>query len=659
MKKDRKKRLRRIAEKKADRQNKRNADRIQGILSITQSGFGFVRPLPQKNAVPTEDIFIPARYINGAIEGDLVETASVPPRDPSDAKGPVGRIVAVIERKKDSFVAELLPGNRLRPINRRLPEDIFLHGARKGAKKGDWVKVQLDEDCSGIDLSGTISKVIGKAGAIAADLDAIMAEFAISAPYTEAENDAAMQLPPREILRIDRTDLDAITIDPADAKDFDDALSIQKGPRPGTIVIGVHISDVAAYIQPQTTFDRAAAKRGFSCYLPGRTLPMLPPGLSAKISLQQGAVSLAHTVFLTVDRKTGKVLETFREHSFIKVAHRLDYDTVQTFCNSGTAPGNWPPALKETLTLLIDITRKMRQYRFESESFIELPMPEIRVLCEEAANRIDGLSRKMSGEAEQLVEECMLAANSAVGREMVEKGIAGIFRIHQVPETENLEEFSAMVEEITGRWPGDLSNRNICNDFIGSLPDDPRKPVILSLLLRAMSRAVYSATPEIHFALGKTRYCHFTSPIRRCPDLVVHQQLWNFDRNVRIRDKKTLENLAAAFSNLEKANDDAFFAASDRLKLRYLEQQLDAGAYNMYEGVVARVLQSGLQADISELGLYGFIPREQLPGEFRKSGNIMQQIHGKKTYKPGDYIYLRLARIDYAQGSAVFVPAGR
>ena len=659
MKKDKKKRLRRLAEKKNQRRDSRAKIMIEGILSMTQSGFGFVKiDIPEEmNIEETQDIFIPPQYVNGAIEGDRVRVELLPPSGDPD-KGPAGRIKEIIERTKSEFVAELLPGNRLRPLNGKLPEDIFLHGTRKGAKKGDWVKVRLDDESDG-EFHASVSKVIGKSGVISADLDAIMTEFNLEPPYSEGDNAAALAVIPREIQRVDRTNLAAVTIDPVDAKDFDDAFTIMPGKDDSTVVIGVHISDVAAYIAPKTHFDKAAGKRSFSCYLPGRTLPMLPPGLTAKISLQAGKDSLAHTVFLTVDRSSGQILETKREHSLIHVTERLDYDTVQTFCDTGKAPDNWSPRLKKDIADLIAVTRKMRAFRFEQESFIELPIPEIRVMCEEAANRIDGLSKKMSRESENLVEECMLAANSAIGNELVEKGIAGLFRVHPFPEAEKVEEFSDIIADSFGFYPGDITNRKICNKFVENLPDNPVKPVILSLLLRTMARASYASKAEVHFALGKFRYAHFTSPIRRYPDLLVHQQLWNFDKKVRTRDKKTLELWAKYCSEQEEQNDNAYYAASDRLKLRYLEQLLDSGADTMFEGVIAKVVTNGLLVDIGELGLYGFVPRELLYGDFRKNGHFLTQERGKGSYKTGDFIYVRLARVDFARGSAVFVPAGR
>ena len=194
MKKERKKRLRRLSEKRSRRKDARSLLTAEGIISMNPAGFGFVKQDPELD-VP--DIFIPAQFVNGAIDGDLVRVEILPPRGEMD-KGPAGRVREILERSQTEFTAELLYGNRLRPLNPRLPEDIFIHGAKKGAKKGDWVKVRLDDQYDD-NFFASVIKVIGKSGIIASDLDAIMAEFGLEAPYSEEENQAALAVTPREI----------------------------------------------------------------------------------------------------------------------------------------------------------------------------------------------------------------------------------------------------------------------------------------------------------------------------------------------------------------------------------------------------------------------------------------------------------------------------
>jgi ribonuclease R len=254
----------------------------------------------------------------------------------------------------------------------------------------------------------------------------------------------------------------------------------------------------------------------------------------------------------------------------------------------------------------------------------------------------------------------MLAANSAVGDELIERGIAGIFRVHPEPDPEKLAEFIENVAAHFGLAPGNLSNRSECRRFIESLPDDPRRPVILSMFLRSLPRAYYLEKSELHFGLGKHNYCHFTSPIRRYPDLAVHQQLWNSDLKQRIKSAAHLAEIAAECSAREENNDDAYFAATDRLKLRYLAEKLETSGENFYEGVIARVNNNGLLADIPEIGIYGFIPRENLGANFRRRPDgRFRSDRGHIEYKPGDYVYLKLSQIDPVRGAAEFKPVSR
>ncbi len=659
MKREKKKRLRRIVERARRREEERSVY-VTGVLTMNPSGFGFVAlPEPANGEKRSEDVFIPPQFVRDAMSGDEVKVKILPPREefPNDRRGPAGKIVEVLRRGREEFVGELVAGHKVHPLDRRMPEEIYVSGARLGAKRGDWVKVKLNHNEDGF-WQGSIRKVLGRSGVIAADLDAVMAEFELPPRYSEKDNAEALTIEPRSIERENATAALTLTIDPFDAKDFDDAVSIAPGSKPGEVVIGVHISDVAAFIAPKSKFDKAAELRGFSCYLPGRTLPMLPPGLTARISLQAGVDSHAHTVFLTVEEATGKVLSFRRVHSLIHVDHRLNYEEVQEFIDHGTAPADWSRSLCDSLKSLVDVTRKMRAYRKATEDFIDLALPEVRILCSEADNKILGLVSKTARESENLVEECMLAANSAVGTELGEKSVAGLYRVHPEPDPEKIAEFSAMITDSFGIVPGDLTSRRACNAFLASLPDDPRRPVILSLLLRSLPRASYLEKPALHFGLGKGRYTHFTSPIRRYTDLIVHQQLWNFDSHVRTRSAGTMARVALDCSRKEENNDAAYFAANDRLKLRYLEEKLAAGEQNFYEAVIAKVNNAGLQIDVQALGLYGFILREELPGEFVRTDFGFREKRGDRAYKPGDYIYVRLNGIDFARGSALFVPAG-
>ncbi len=649
------------------KQKKRKSEKlkmplIRAKFSAANGGFGFAAPLNQKE----QDIFIPPQRTGNAIEGDIVSVRLIAD-DRLDSRGSVGEIVEILERTKQTFVAEVNGRRSARPLDKRLPEEVNVTALPKGAKPGDWVRLSLLTDAKSRrrpeNLTAEGVELIGKAGTVKADLDAVVAEFHIEAPYTPAQERAAKRLVPDDSLpRKNMERAFTITIDPADAHDFDDAISVSKGKKPGEVILGVHIADVAAYIKSGSTFDKEARKRAFSAYLPGMFRPMLPKPLTAKMSLQEGVSSPAHSVMFTIEKDTGKILFCTRCHTTVKIKKRLDYKTVQEFIgNPASAPADWTAVLKRNLHLLIKTVRRMREYRRNTERFLDMPLPEIRVLCNEETYTVTGLERKIQSEADALVEECMLAANSAVAEELIRREIPGLFRIHPEPEEDKIEQFSEICRDTFQFSPGDiLSSRKACQHFLETIPDDTRKPVILSLFLRSLPRASYDAEPGLHYGLGKEKYSHFTSPIRRYPDLLVHQQLWAADQKKSLRPKKVLAELALECSAKEENNDNAAFAASDRLKLHYLRElgALDNGS--IYEAVISRVTSTGLVCSIDELGLFGFIPKEKLRGGNYYRSRHRQQMNaerGHSSYKAGNFIYVALDSIDPVRGTAVFRPA--
>ncbi len=652
------------------RENRKNqtiktAPTLIGTISVSNQGFGFLEIAENSEffaEFAEQDIFVPAQYINNAMTGDLVKVQLLPPRPGTDdaKKGPAGKIINIIKRKHDTIIAELLPGNKVRPLNKKLNAEITLAKGKNGAKNGDWAEIKLQDNFNTNELIGKVVRTLGTVGTIQGDLDAVCAEFELLPPYTEEENQAASAITPREIERKNFCDIFTVTIDPVDAKDFDDALSLQVSEDGKTAEIGIHISDVAAFITPKSEFDRQAYLRGFTAYLPGRTLPMLPKDLTKAISLQENQESRTHSIIVKIDMTSGEFLGHYRCHGLIKVDKRLDYDTVQKFINNpNDRPHDWSEQLTKNIADMVKITSMMRKNRQKAEEFLDLAIPEVRVLCDENSNTIQGIVKKEQKTADFIIEECMLAANSLIGVELIENGIAGLFRIHPMADEEKLAEFALTIHETFGFYPGDLSTRSNCNKFIKNLPDDELKPIILNLFLRSLPRASYSEQVDLHFGLGKLKYVHFTSPIRRYTDLVVHQQLWNYDTNQRLKPKSSFAKLATYLSAKEENNDNAYFTASDRLKLRYLEEQLQNRASNYYSGLVSKISNSAVTVEIGEVGIIGQIRFEDLPGYFEKIDNAtLQSARNGKTIKIGNTLKLRLYEIDFARGIAYFKIAG-
>ena len=638
----------------------------KGVISINPAGFGFVKVAEENENSSAVEWFIPAKYLNGAMHGDTVRITPLPPDPRYQNNGKddgAAQVVEVVHRSRETIVGVMVSYDRMRPLDKRLIADILIAGNMHGAKKGDWVEVKPDYTGSLLprkriprkvmerrlsNITASIVRRLGPAGVIQADLDAICTEYNLPPMYTLEEENQAATIVPREIKRIDLRDRFTLTIDPFDAKDYDDAISLAPGSTAGVMEVGVHIAEVAAWIPPGSYFDKKAGSRGFTAYLPGRTINMLPKGLTKKISMTEGVDSIAHSVIMEVEKSTGKIVAAERKHTLIHVNKRLDYDTVQKFFDDGKSPDDWSDDLRINLSNLRQITQKMRQYRQQTEQFLDLEIPEIRVICDEVNNKILGLENHLQRPSEQLVEECMLAANSVVAAELTTRHIPGLFRIHPEPEPEKLEEFAALSESAFKIAAGDLSSRQACKNYLDNLPDTPAKAPLLNAFLRSLPRASYQEEPALHYGLGKVLYSHFTSPIRRYSDLLIHQQLWAHDEHQALKSNKTMQGWGETLSSLENNNDDAYFAASNRMKLRYLEEMLLAGKDNIHDALIVKVTSSGAVIELPELGLQGFIYACDLPGGYRNEEKALRDCH------VGKVLTVALDELDFIKAAATF-----
>ncbi len=625
---------RRSSQKKKQKRREHFQEQYTGTFSASRNGFGFVE-------TEAGEIFIPAKAVNGAINGDTVKVTVTSRANPLGAEG---KIDGITDRTRKCFVGMVVDPYTVKPLDSTLPV-IKISGGMKGAKKNDWVKVRLLDTGAKFTekLKGSVEERIGRGATLSGDLLSVAKEFNLPEPYSEEMEKFASKITPISLERRNLTKEFTVTIDPEDAKDFDDAISIREDNE--YWYLGVHISDVAAWVRPGTKLDRAAFDRGFSSYIPTMFRPMLPGPLTKKISLRQGTESPAHTVVLKIRKSSGKIVGHERFHSLIKVDSRLDYDGVQLYLEKGKTSEKWSIRLKKHLNLLSEAVEKMRKFREETELFLSIETVETKAICDEESGRVTGLEQRVQRESEALVEECMLAANSAVAVEIIEKGIPGLYRVHDEPDPAKLNEFAIFAEGILKRRTGDISNRRILCDFLKKLPDDHTKYVISTSLLRAMQRACYSEDPAIHFGLGKTRYSHFTSPIRRYSDLFTHQQLLMSDLNKKMLSKKKAAGIAEVLLKLERRNDDAYFAAVDRLKLHFLKQFLQEKTGELFEGVVIKLNAQGMICDIPQYGVRGFVPTHRFT-------TLMH----RRPPKPGNLIYLYLDSLDFNAGTAFFRP---
>lgn len=615
-----------------------NTDTVPGTLTVTSRGFGFVRPDTDPKGLG--DIFIPPRGLSTALSGDRV-LVDIEKRD--DPRGPSGAVVTVLEARRREVVGTftMLEGfPYFRPMHRDMPEYIPVVCPEELEEEwppedGSWILVRLlPRETSRDPLESEFIRTINADDTLTADLDAIVVEFDLPPPYTREQQKQAEKVKPRDIKRQDCTDLTIMTIDPVDAKDFDDGISIQTGPKQGTVTVGVHIADVAAYVAPGSALDGEAHTRCFTAYLPGRTLPMLPHPLAAELcSLRENQDRPAHSVFLDIDEKTGEVQSARRTRSTVRVTQRLAYEEVQHFIETETGP-DWSATVRKDLLRLVNLATRMREHRARNEHFLLIDAPDVRVRCTENPPRILGLEKQEQNEANALVEEFMLAANSAVAEELQRREIPGLYRIHPEPNTKDMEEFRTWLSDSLGMKVGALDSRNEINSFLDRHRGSAVGTAVGAAFLRTMQRASYAAAPALHFGLGKTLYSHFTSPIRRLADTVVHQQLWEADTGGTLRTKEECAEIATLVTEMETKVDQACFAAQDRLKLRYLEERDEEGETMMLEGVVTRVFGERSMLYLPELGLNGVLPH---------GGGHARKVRTRKAPappKPGDVIHV-------------------
>jgi ribonuclease R len=636
---------------------KSSLEYITGRITVKEGAFGFL-----DIAESTESVFIPPGYTYGAFSGDLVKVLIT---EPGNKRGPVGKVVEIVE-PAFTFLLGQLAEEHGRPLVRPLRSgspDIRIDKAQleefPQVTVGDWLKIEIVERTQKY-VKGSIIEKVGDAGNLNHELDAVMSEFGLDPMYTAEEEASAGRLKQRDIKRTDLTRETIMTIDPTDAKDFDDALSIHNHDDPKLITIGVHIADVAAYISPNGVWQKKVRRRCFTAYLPGRMVPMLPKVLvSNRCSLVEGEDKPAHTVLLHINRETGKVEDYERFHSTINVKKRLNYKEVQEFADNKFKNPEWPTEVKGPLKELFELSLKMRQWRRENDKFIPLEAPEVRVLCDHNTMELTGLKHEKQGQSNQMVEEYMLACNVAVAKELTNKQLPGLYRVHPEPNPESIEEFTASAQSIYGLQPGDLSHRGNAVKFLNEISKLPEAEVISFDFLRMMQRALYSEKASIHYGLGKGLYSHFTSPIRRMSDLIVHQQLWELENGKAILSNKSCATEAVHITEMEGKIDDAYRAAILRFKLYYIRQQMDGGLKQV-QAFVSRITPKGMKVFIQDFGLYCSIHIKNFDNDYYELDDFGRFLTGTSTgitFKCGDKIQVLLSDINFARRELIVKPA--
>jgi ribonuclease R len=653
------------------------ADLVTGKLSIHQAGYGFLAPeLPGG-----PDVFIAAENIGTAMHGDRV-VARLSRDEPSGRiKGRrEGRVIRILERAHDTIVGTLQRSRNFYyvvPDDPRIVHDVYVGQVSKSPQDepavaglplatskvapqvGDKVVVRLEAwESRHVNPEGEIIEVLGPASAPGIDLLSIIRKYHLPTEFPRDVLDQAKGIPEtidarqfdgREDLRREFI----ITIDPDDARDFDDAIHVEKigsGWR-----LGVHIADVAAYVEPGSPLDREARRRGNSVYLPDRVIPMLPERLSNGVcSLNPGLDRLTHSVFIHFD-KHGAAKSARFAHSVIRSAHRLTYKQAYAIL---TAPPT--DQLGERLHVAWELAALLRRKRFEHGA-LDLDFPEVKVWVDKDGHPVK-LERVENDESHQLIEEFMLVANEAVARELKKRAIPTIYRIHENPDPEKLAEYREFVLSFNYR-AGDLTHRVELQRLLASIWGKPEEQALKVALLKSLKRARYSPQSLGHYGLAKANYLHFTSPIRRYADLVVHRALGRarspsvpagaavraYHRHGLNPDMAEITSIAEHISATERTAADAEIDAIRTKKLEFFQRQLDTRNPQIFRAAIIDVRNYGLMVELPDALVTGLVHVSSLMDDFYLFDPARRQLIGRrsrKRFSVGDELSVFVVRVD-------------
>jgi len=636
------------------------ADLIVGRISFNEKGFAFVIPeLPQ-----TPDIYIAEEDTWIAFHSDkvVIRLNRERRRQRGDDKLS-GRVIRILERAHTTLVGTLQKTNQFHyvvPDDTRIIRNIYTKPAH-GAQVGDKVVVKLaDWKNRHVNPEGDIIEVLGKADAPGVDIISIIRKYHLPEEFEHATTTEVSRIPaaisPAEIAgRLDLRTKFIVTIDPDDAKDFDDAIHVDELPDGGWR-LGVHIADVSHYVTPGTALDKEAAERGNSVYLVDRVIPMLPEKLSNNLcSLRPREDRLTQTVIIEFDAKL-KVRQTDFALSVIHSRHRLTYKEAFAQLQSR----NDSDALNRELQKMWRLARKIRDQRFAQGSLaLEFPEVKVRLDANGKPTHIEKIEYDIS---HQLIEEFMLAANEAVARRICDLQIPCLYRIHEDPAVEKLQDFRAYAQSF-GFKVGDVTHRRELQKLLTHVDGKPEQYAINLALLRSLKRAVYSTKPVGHYGLAKKYYTHFTSPIRRYADLVVHRTLRTLLTGARPglnTDLSSLTRLADHISQTERVAAEAEKESVELKKIEYFQQQLTTGKLDIMTAVVCTVRNFGIFVELPDSLVQGLVHVSTLEDDFYHYDEQRERLVGKQTKRViqiGDKMQVQVARVDVFKRQIDFRPA--
>jgi ribonuclease R len=623
------------------------ANTISGIVDMKPTGKAYVitPDLP-------EDVFISAGNTNHALNGDKVKVHLFPKRKDRRLEG---MIVEIVQRARKQFVGILHVSKRfafLVPDNSSIPVDIYIPvNAIKGAKDGQKVVARItDWPEEATNPIGEIIQVLGNPGDNNVEMNSILAEFDFPLKFPKAAEEEAKkiktEIPADEIRkRKDYRNIWTCTIDPEDAKDFDDALSLKK-LEDGNWEVGVHIADVSWYVRPGTAIDAEAFERGTSIYLVDRTIPMLPEQLSNVLcSLRPDEDKLCYAAIFKMNHKA-EVLEEWFGRTIIRSNQRYNYEEVQKMIEGEAGD------FKEELMILHGLATKLREDRFRKGS-IAFKSQEVKFRLDEHAKPI-GVMIKEQKESNWLIEDFMLLANRKVAQKIGDRKKEGqegsrtfVYRVHDEPNPDKLANFAEFLKKLGYKFQTS-SRKSITasfNQLFENIVGKGEENMIETIAIRTMMRAEYSTQNIGHYGLAFPFYTHFTSPIRRYPDLMVHRLLQHYLDGKPSVNKDEYEEYCVHSSEMERKAMEAERASIKYKQAEYLMERIG----QEFDGLISGVSKWGIFVELTESKCEGMIPLRNMNDDFYYLDDENYRIIGQrsgKIYRLGDAIRIRVKKID-------------